>query len=226
MSYKCIIFDLDGTLIDSMQLWRRVDEEFLNSRGIEVPTDLFDHLPQGNSFIQTAQYFKDRFDLADTVDSIMREWTNMVSWHYSNDVQLKQGAGELVKLIHKHGIPIGLGTSNSRELADRALTNNAIHHYFSAFVTGDMHLMGKPFPDIYLKCAEMLNMHPSECLVIEDTLTGVQAAKNAGMGVYAIYDADSHGHQEAISSIANGTFLDYASLRERVRTDFALNTQQ
>ncbi|MDD3236177.1 MAG: HAD family phosphatase, partial [Candidatus Cloacimonetes bacterium] len=73
MKYKAIIFDLDGTLIDSMSLWRRVDMEFLNSRGIEVPTDLFAHLPHGNSFIQTAQYFKDRFGLKDSTASIMQE---------------------------------------------------------------------------------------------------------------------------------------------------------
>lgn len=222
MIYKCIIFDLDGTLIDSMQLWRRVDAEFLNSRGIEVPDDLFDHLPQGNSFIQTAQYFKDRFELPDSVESVMKEWTDMVSWHYSNDVRLKPGAGELVSMLHSKGIPIGLGTSNSRELAERALSNGGIHQCFSAFVTGDMHLMGKPFPDIYLKCAALLNMNPAGCLVIEDTLAGVQAGRNAGMSVYSIYDADSHAHQSAIKAVASATFEDYYTLTDRVLRDFAL----
>ncbi|HRX76789.1 MAG TPA: HAD family phosphatase, partial [Candidatus Cloacimonadota bacterium] len=72
---KAIIFDLDGTLIDSMGLWRQVDEDFLSSRGITVPPDLFEHLPQGNSFIQTAQYFKDRFSLSESVEQIMQIWT-------------------------------------------------------------------------------------------------------------------------------------------------------
>ncbi|MCK9584881.1 MAG: HAD family phosphatase, partial [Candidatus Cloacimonetes bacterium] len=72
MKIKAIIFDLDGTLIDSMGLWREVDEEFLTSRGIVVPEDLFDNLPSGNSFIQTAEYFRTRFGLTETNAQIMK----------------------------------------------------------------------------------------------------------------------------------------------------------
>ena len=95
-SFKAVIFDMDGTLIDSMQLWRNVDKDFLHSRGLKVPPDLFAELPQGNSFIQTAQYFKDRFGLPDSPESIMQEWTKMVSKHYETDIELKPGAIELL----------------------------------------------------------------------------------------------------------------------------------
>jgi HAD superfamily hydrolase (TIGR01509 family) len=212
MQYKAVIFDLDGTLIDSMQLWRKVDRDFLHKRGIAVPQDLFEHLPQGNSFIQTAQYFIDRFSLADTVEGVMQEWTDMVTWHYEHDVKLKPGAKHLVEKLYQGKIPLGLGTSNSYELAQKVLSPNGIWQYFSAVVTGDMHLMGKPFPDIYLKCAENLNLAPQDCVVIEDTLTGVQAAKAAGMKVIAIFDADSEEHHPRIHELADAFAHNYSEL--------------
>ena len=223
MTYQAIIFDLDGTLIDSMQLWRRVDGEFLNKRGIAVPDDLFDHLPSGNSFIQTAQYFLDRFGLSDSVESVMAEWTDMVRRHYANDVPLKPGAGELVRRIAASGIPIGLGTSNSMELATTVLSANGIWQHFHAAVTGDMHLMGKPFPDIYLKCAQALEVPADRCLAIEDTLTGVQAANSAGMRVYAIYDEDSQPQWPQIKELAHRAFQDYHSLSPVVLKDLGIN---
>ena len=210
--FKAIIFDLDGTLIDSMQLWRRVDTEFLNSRGIQVPKDLFDHLPHGNSFIQTATYFKNRFALPDSPESIMQEWTDMVGHHYESDIPLKPGVKSLIEELDKQGFIIGLGTSNSYELAEKSLKHNGIWHFFKTAVTGDEHLKGKPFPDIYLLAAQRLQIEPEECLVIEDTLTGVQAGKAAGMTVYAIYDADSEEQHELIKDIADGFYYEYRSI--------------
>ncbi|MCB5224709.1 MAG: HAD family phosphatase [Candidatus Cloacimonadaceae bacterium] len=217
MDYKAIIFDLDGTLIDSMQLWRQVDQDFLLGRGIEVPADLFDHIPQGNSFIGTAQYFKERFGLPDSVESIMEEWTQMLRWHYENDVKLKPGAGKLLEALFQKNVPIGLGTSNSLELSSKALAQNGISHYFNSVVTGDFPLKGKPFPDIYLKVAQELNLEPSRCLVVEDTLTGVQAAKAAGMTVVAIHDEDSLPFAPQIREMADAYVFTHYELSELLK---------
>lgn len=218
MQFKAIIFDMDGTLIDSMQLWRDVDAEFLGKRNIPIPADLFDHLPSGNSFIQTALYFKERFGLEDSVGSIMREWTDMVSWHYLNTVVLKAGAREALEYIKSLGLPLGLGTSNSWELAEQVLSAQGIWDYFNTVVTGDMELMGKPYPDIYLKNAEELGLLPEECLVIEDTLTGIQAAKAARMTAWAIYDADSNSQRRQIKELADEHHDDYGSIHNRLRS--------
>jgi HAD superfamily hydrolase (TIGR01509 family) len=222
MQYKAIIFDLDGTLIDSMQLWRQVDVEFLTKRGIDVPADLFDSIPGGNGFTQTALYFKERFGLDDSVESIMDEWTYMVEQHYSSDVILKEGVYELLQAIRKSDILMGLATSNSLHLARTVLQANGILSWFSALSTGDMQLRGKPYPDIFLNCARMLEVEPEACLAIEDTLTGVQAAKAAGMRTFAIFDEDSIPFWEQIKKVADLAFEDYTMLSGQVLQELGL----
>ena len=224
MKYQAIIFDLDGTLIDSMQLWRQVDEEFLQKRGIPVPPDLFDLLPQGNSFIQTAQHFKDRFGLGDSVESIMQEWTQMVREHYTKGVPLKPGVRELLDLLATSGVKMGIGTSNSMELARLVLSAHGIWHYFQGWGTGDMDLRGKPFPDIFLRSAQDLGVSPQSCIAVEDTLSGVTAARAAGMRVYAIYDADSHPFWDQIQALAHLSYEDYNSLSPILQGELGINT--
>lgn len=217
MKIKAIIFDLDGTLIDSMGLWREVDEEFLCSRGIAVPEDLFDDLPSGNSFIQTAQYFRDRFALKETNSQIMQIWTDMVAKHYASSVPLKDGVAKLLPRIKTAGLKLGLATSNSYELARSALTFNDVWDCFDAVSTGDADVLGKPYPDIFLNCARGLGLNPAECIAIEDTLTGVQAAQAAGMKTLAIYDEDSKKYHDEIGRLADAFCLDYHEITRELR---------
>ncbi len=188
MKYKAVIFDLDGTLIDSMGIWIRVDKEYLEIRNIPVPDDLFKDVKTGNSFNEICQYFKDKFDLPDSIEEIGAEWTNMVEKHYKTDVKLKPGAHEFLQFLKENKIKMGVGTSNSKHLAETVLKANNVLEKFDSIVAGCDDIKGKPFPDIFLKVAEELNEAPKDCLVIEDVLIGVQAAKRAGMDVFAIYD--------------------------------------
>ena len=217
MMIKAIIFDLDGTLIDSMGLWRRVDNDFLSARGIEVPADLFEKLPQGNSFIQTASYFKDRFSLPETVEEIMEIWTEMVESYYASSIYLKHGAKELLLKLKNAGYKLGLGTSNSLHLAKTALMANDVWPLFDAVATGDMGFKGKPHPDIFYQCAMRLAVLPQNTIVIEDTLAGIQAAKAAGMAVIGIYDEDCISQHHHISLYADAFVLNYQELERELQ---------
>jgi HAD superfamily hydrolase (TIGR01509 family) len=197
MKFEAVIFDLDGTLIDSMGVWLQVDYEFLGKRNIPVPANLFEDVEGGNSFVEVAKYFKVKFQLDDSVESIMNEWTEMVEEHYRTDVKLKKDVLRLLKLLKKNNIKIGVGTSNSCHLAQTVLKANNVKDYFGSIVDGKNDIKGKPFPDIFLKAASELDVIPEKCLVIEDVLVGVQAAKNAGMTAYAIYD--EHSKQNAVA---------------------------
>lgn len=188
MKYKAVIFDLDGTLIDSMGIWLKVDIEYLRIRNIPVPDDLFQDVPEGNSFKEICQYFKDKFDLPDPIAEIGAEWTRMVEKHYKTNIKLKPGAIEFLKFLDSKNIKMGVGTSNSKHLAETVLEANEVLQYFDTIAAGCVDIKGKPFPDIFLQAASELGVTPHQCLVIEDTLHGVRAAHNGGMDAFAIFD--------------------------------------
>ena len=203
MKYKAVIFDLDGTLIDSMGIWIRVDKEYLEIRNIPIPDDLFKDVKTGNSFNEICQYFKDKFELPDSIEEIGTEWTNMVEKHYKTNVKLKPGVHEFLQFLKENNIKIGVGTSNSKHLAETVLKANNVLEKFDSVVAGCEDIKGKPFPDIFLKVAEELNEAPEDCLVIEDVLIGVQAAKRAGMDVFAIYDENAAYETDKIKQTAD-----------------------
>jgi len=193
MKYKAVIFDLDGTLIDSMGIWLDVDKEYLIKRNIPVPDNLFEDVPEGNSFNEICQYFKDKFDLPDSIEKIGAEWTEMVAQHYKTDIKLNSGAEELIKYLYDQNVKIAIGTSNTKHLAETVLKANGVLHYFESVVAGCEEIKGKPYPDIFLKAAKELSIEPKYCLVIEDTIHGVRAAHNGGMDAFAIFDDnDTH----------------------------------
>jgi len=220
MKYKAVIFDLDGTLIDSMGIWLEVDKEYLIKRNIPVPDDLFKDVPEGNSFKEICQYFKDIFKLPDSIEEIGAEWTEMVAQHYKTEIKLKSGAMELIEFLHSKNVRIGLGTSNSKYLAETVLQANDVIHYFASIVAGCEEIKGKPYPDIFLNAAEELQVDPAKCLVIEDTLQGVIAAHNGGMDVFAIFDDNETHDVERLKLEADFYAEDFQKILEKLTTSF------
>ncbi|MHB8131115.1 MAG: HAD family hydrolase [Mobilitalea sp.] len=190
-----VIFDLDGTLVDSMWMWRSIDIEYLGRFGIAFPEDLQSKI-EGMSFSETAIYFKQRFNLPDNLDQIKSDW-NLMAWEkYSNEVPLKDGVKQFLEYLKQEGIPAGIATSNSRELVDLVVEKHQMKGYFASIRTSCEVPMGKPSPDIYLLVALDLGAKPERCLVFEDVLQGVMAGKNANMKVCAVYDEFSNKDQE------------------------------
>jgi HAD superfamily hydrolase (TIGR01509 family) len=199
---KGVIFDLDGTLIDSMWIWKEIDIQFLSKRGIELPDDLQKAI-EGMSFTETAIYFKERFSLKESIEAIKAEWNAMAYEFYTNKVPLKDGVMEFIKDLKDRGLKLGIGTSNSRELAIEVLKRHNILPYFDTLRTSCEVKKGKPYPDVFLKVAEDLNITPEKCLVFEDTYAGVLAAKRAGMKVIAVKDELSFPYKSEICSLAD-----------------------
>lgn len=209
--YNAVIFDLDGTLVDSMWIWEQIDIDFLKERGHEVPKDLQKAI-EGSSFTETAQYFKDRFDLKEDVETIKAIWIEMSTHFYAERIPLKKGIQELLDLLKSKKIKMGIATSNARDLAEAVLKKNGVADYFEVLVTSCDVNKGKPEPDVFLKAAELMDMKPEECLVFEDTHAGVMAGKAAGMDVIAIYDALSEEYMDEIKAAADHYLMCFSHL--------------
>ncbi|MBD5488169.1 MAG: HAD family phosphatase [Lachnospiraceae bacterium] len=184
---EAVIFDLDGSMVDSMWLWKAIDIEYLGKFGITLPDNL-QMCIEGMSFSETAAYFKERFNLPDDLDTIKEEWNRMAWDKYTYEVPVKEGVTELLEYCMEHGIKAGIATSNSRELVENVVKVHGLNQYFECIMTGCDVAKGKPAPDIYLAVAKELNVAPENCLVFEDIIPGIQAGRAAGMRVCAVYD--------------------------------------
>ncbi|WP_338627074.1 HAD family phosphatase [Clostridium baratii] len=208
---KAAIFDLDGTLINSMSLWDQIDIDYLTSKNIPVPDDLNDEISH-LSFNQVAVYFKERFKLEDSLDDIKNTWNTVAYDHYSSDITLKDGVVEFLDFLKKSNIKIGLATSNSTELLEASLKFNKIYDYFDAITITDEVSIGKHEPDVYLLAAKKLNVKPEECIVFEDILPAVKGAKKAGMKVIAVEDECSVLDKDDIIKNSDGFINDFRVL--------------
>lgn len=199
---KAIIFDLDGTLVDSMWMWKNIDIEFLTMYGHDCPDDL-QRAIEGMSFSETAAYFKERFQLPLTPEEIKGIWTEMSLNKYRHEVPLKQGVKEFLQHIKHQGLKTGIATSNGREMVEAVIDSLNIGSYFQVVTTACEVAFGKPAPDIYLKVADTLQVDPFECLVFEDLPAGILSGKRAGMTVCAVEDGYSSELKQEKCSLAD-----------------------
>ena len=208
-----IIFDIDGTLIDSMHVWRDVDDIFIEKYHLTEPENFHEGM-EGKSYSETAQYFLDIFpELPHTTQELEKEWHEMVFDIYTKEMPLKKGAYEFIKNMRKEGKKLGIATSNSRDLAEGMLKNNHVWEYFDSIWTSDEAKAGKPAPDVYLKVADSLGVVPERCLVFEDVPNGILAGKNAGMKVCAIDDVFSRPQEQRKKQLADYYIQDYDDIK-------------
>ena len=208
---KGVIFDLDGTLVDSMWMWKAIDIEYLGKRGLDCPEDLQKKI-EGMSFSETAVYFKERFHLPDSLEEIKAEWTRMSLDKYENQVPLKPGAGRFLRFLKDHNIPMGIATSNGQAMVDGVLDALKIRPFFDSVATACEVKAGKPAPDIYLYVAGKLGVKPEDCLAFEDVPAGIQAGKAAGMRVIAMADEFSRAMEEEKRRLADFWAHDFDQL--------------
>ena len=205
-SIKAAIFDLDGTLVNSLWVWDSIDDDYLKKHNCKAPKNLHSEICH-LSFVDTAKYFKENFNITDSVEEIMAEWNDMALDAYLNKVFLRKGAKEYLELLKSKGIKIGLATSNSMELLTATLKNNNIYEYFDSITTTSEVDNGKDHPDVYLLAAKKLNVDPVHCIVFEDILHAIRGAKKANMTVVAINEDFSITDKDLIKQ-ASDYFID------------------
>ena len=208
---NAVIFDLDGTIADSMWVWADIDHTFFKQRNMTMPPTLNKEI-EGMSFTETAEYFIRIFRLSETVDELKDIWNRIALDKYAYETPLKPGADDFLKYLKEHHIKTGIATSNSRLLLDVFLKERHLEPYIDAVTTSCDVNKGKPEPDVYLKTAEKLQVKPEHCLVFEDIPMGILAGKRAGMRVCAVEDAFSTGMRQEKMELADFYIDDYNEL--------------
>jgi HAD superfamily hydrolase (TIGR01509 family) len=209
---KGVIFDMDGTLVDSMWVWRKIDEDFILKQGIDLPPEQLMENIAHLSFNETAEYFKREFSLSESVDEIKDFWNIQAKIEYTNNVKLKDFAFELLEAFQSKGIKMAIATSSSPELLSETLRSKGIKDFFDVIVTTDMAGKTKIEPDVYLMAARMMNLSPESIAVFEDIPAAMAGARKAGMTVFGVYDKFSADKKGEILDLCHLYINDFSQI--------------
>ena len=212
LPFRAALFDLDGTLLDSLDVWRDVDARFFAARGIDDYSGFGDAV-QGLSFMETARYAVERFGLSETPEEVRDIWLAMGADAYAHDIRMLPGALDYLRMLKRAGVKLAVATSNRPELFEPALEKGGALSLFDAVCTTAMvGERGKRSGAVYALAAEMLGVKPADCAVFEDAPDGILGAKALGMRAYAVRDPANPGQDGAFAG-ADGIVDTLADMR-------------
>ncbi|MGI6499173.1 MAG: HAD family hydrolase [Oscillospiraceae bacterium] len=213
MLFKGAIFDLDGTLLDSMGVWDTVGDRFLMRRGITPPSDLRQILkPLGLE--QAVVYLKRRYGFADSVSQLMQEANDLVEQDYRHHILLKPSVLPFLESLRKRQVSLCIATATDRHLVETALNRLGIDHYFPRLITCTEAGAGKDQPDIYFQALSLLGTTQADTIVFEDSLHAIQTAVAAGFLVAGVFDPSAKKDADAIRTAATWYLHSYPDFWE------------
>lgn len=193
------IFDADGTLLNSMHIWKELGARYLQSLNIE-PEEKLSSILYPMSLERSSLYLQKRYNLKFSPEEIQRGFLEIIEGFYVNEVELKPGVRDLLESLKRKNIPMVIATSGNRNLLQAALTRNNINQYFSKIFTCSELNTNKHEPKIFLACAEFLRLKPEAIAVFEDSLFAIRTAKAAGFFTVGIEDKSNIIEREAIQN--------------------------
>ena len=208
---KACIFDLDGTLVDSMKVWAKVDRQFFLSKGMTIPED-YQKAIAHMTLKENARYTVERFGFSETPEELIAIWMGFAKAEYAFNIKAKSHAKELLSLLKQKGYRIALATSNSSDLYLPCLENNGLLPYFDFLQNAEALNTNKKEPKIYLALSEKMGAEAKETLVFEDILTAIKTAHNAGFRTVCVKDESSRKDLPIIETLADLVIEDFQSL--------------
>jgi HAD superfamily hydrolase (TIGR01509 family) len=185
--FRAVLFDLDGVLADSEPWWNQIDAQLLAEYGVKYRGEYHREV-LGVSYRIAVEFYKNAFKLSAATEEIMRRRSEIATTFFVNRIGLFPSVKQVLEQLRSTSLRLAVATSSVGPSARPFLDRHQLTHFFAAIVTGEEVDRGKPQPDIYLRTAEKLDISPGACLVIEDALAGIAAAKAAKMRVAAIPD--------------------------------------
>lgn len=213
MRLQGAIFDMDGTLLDSMHIWDHFGTRFLRELGVEPDPDTEDRV-KVMTVRQCARYFRERYQLPQTEQELVDMTNSRVSRFYREEVQPKPDVEKFLSLLKMEGVWMYVATATDREQAEMALNHTGLMRYFRGILTCSEAGAGKDSPVIFEKCLTRLRCRKEDCVVFEDALHAIQTAKNAGFRVAAVYDASAEEDQPEIRRLADYYISSYGDWLE------------
>ena len=202
MILKGAIFDLDGTLLDSMPLWDGLGAVYLRAKSLVPEPGLTEALAP-LSLPQAARYLKDGYALRESPDEIMRQLNALIEDSYRHTLALKASAEPFLCRLRRENVRMCVATATDRPLVEAALNRLKIADYFCGIVTCEEAGAGKDRPDVYLKALSLLGTGLSQAVVFEDAPHAVETAKAAGFRVAAVFDESAARDREKIAAAAD-----------------------
>lgn len=208
---KNFIFDLDGTLIDSMWVWDNLLVDFLNRHNYETPPELLREVAY-MSLEQSSKRVCELFELPMSPKDVNREWTEMIYDGYAKEIKTKPGAAEYLENLKREGKTVALATANSKELTEACLKNNGIMEYFDVLTFADEVGEGKSSPLIYTETLSRVNGVPDESVLFEDILQAYKTAKMIPLDVVIVEDRSAEGDKSDLMKSADLYIKDFYDL--------------
>lgn len=211
MNFKGAIFDMDGTILDSMMMWKTIDAAFLEKRHLKA-TPRFQEQVEGVGLLQAAKYVIEEFALCESVEEIIADWENMAIDFYRTEVTAKPFVKEYLQKLREDGVSIALATASPETFYVPGLKRAGLYDYFDSFTCSAEAARPKGYPDVYWLAAEKIGLVPEECVVFEDILKAVKGSKDGGFFTVAIADEAASHEREEIQALSDLYIENFAQL--------------
>lgn len=211
MNIEAIIFDMDGTMLDSMHIWEDLAREFLEENKIEAPVDIYEKL-ETMTLDESSDYLIRKYELNYNKVEIKEYFSELIKEKYNKDIDLKPGVKDYIEQCAKRNIDMCVVTASTREIVEIVVDKFNLSTYFKFIMTLDEEGLDKRSSDIYIRAGRKLGYEIGDIMVFEDTLHSIKSSKIAGFKTIGVYDRYSHTDQDQIKKIADGFIYDFREM--------------